>query len=286
MATAKISVSNLYVIMGRNYFKNFDKILASSWRSYDRESYNEWEKRATSDGSVSKVSSNAKQLDHIQKKMKIDITKELAMCKSTICSKDLNIKKDAIIKTLTRNLSTEAERQEITNLVNSETNTSFGIRHENTAIVEFQKQTNTEVIGQQKRFNNSLGVYNNIEWILVGLIDGLTKNNEIVEIKNRVGSPNKTSTLRHYEEPQIMTYMWLSKSASGYMVENYKSKDGNVLNIIPVSYQVNYFEENVIPAIQKFIQFFNIFMNSDDMKMKLMKGGEAELYQAYQELKI
>ena len=56
MATAKISVSNLYVIMGRNYFKNFDKILASSWRSYDRKSYNEWEKRATSDGSVSKVS--------------------------------------------------------------------------------------------------------------------------------------------------------------------------------------------------------------------------------------
>ena len=37
--SARIQVSNLFVIMGMNYFKKFDKVLSDIWKTYDRDVY-------------------------------------------------------------------------------------------------------------------------------------------------------------------------------------------------------------------------------------------------------
>ena len=40
--TIKINVSSLYVLLGHNYFNNFDKLLQNAWRSFDSKGYKEY----------------------------------------------------------------------------------------------------------------------------------------------------------------------------------------------------------------------------------------------------
>lgn len=279
-----ISVSNLYVLMGLNYFKKFDSVLASVWKSYDREDFLKWEKSVD----ISKVASSAEQLEHIQKKLKVDISSQLKICQNTVCAKDLINKQREIINTLVRGMSTDASpgdvsklEQNVTKLIKDNTNTSFGNRHEGGAIEKFEAETNLKVSNQQMRFNFDIGTYNGLEWKLVGLIDGMTETGEIVEIKNRVGSIPKNTALKNYETPQIMTYMWLAGAKTGYLAENYKISGNEKLRIIPLKYKDEYFEKSVLPAIEKFIVFFNAFIGNDNMKKMLVSGDEENLYKIF-----
>lgn len=279
-----ISVSNLYVLMGMNYFKKFDGVLASVWKSYDREDFLKWEKSVD----ISKVASSAVQLEHIQKKLKVDISSQLKICQNTVCAKDLINKQREIVNTLIRGMSTDARpedvsklEQDVSKLIKDNTNTSFGNRHEGGAIEKFETETNLKVVNQQRRFNFEIGTYNGLDWKLVGLIDGMTATGEIVEIKNRVGSMPKNKALKNYETPQIMTYMWLAGSKTGYLAENYKISGSENLRIIPLKYKDDYFEKSVLPAIEKFIVFFNVFIGNDNMKSMLIKGDEENLYKIF-----
>jgi len=279
-----ISVSNLYVLMGMNYFKKFDGVLASVWKSYDREDFLKWEKSVD----ISKVASSAVQLEHIQKKLKVDISSQLKICQNTVCAKDLMNKQREIVNTLIRGMSTDARpedvsklEQDVSKLIKDNTNTSFGNRHEGSAIEKFEAETNLKVVNQQRRFNFEIGTYNGLDWKLVGLIDGMTATGEIVEIKNRVGSMPKNKALKNYETPQIMTYMWLAGAKTGYLAENYKISGSENLRIIPLKYKDDYFEKSVLPAIEKFIVFFNVFIGNDNMKSMLIKGDEENLYKIF-----
>ena len=86
------SVSNLYVIMGMNYFHNFDKVLFNTWRSYDREDYETLSKQLdeknsslkTSEKVVRKNQSNFKQLDDYQKKYNINIKDKVKESQNSI----------------------------------------------------------------------------------------------------------------------------------------------------------------------------------------------------------
>jgi len=83
-----------------------------------------------------------------------------------------------------------------------------------------------------------------------------------------------------------MTYMWLSNSKNGYLVENYKVKGNDEIRIIPVQYQEDYFEKDVVPAISKFIKFFNMFIKSDSMKELVIRGEDKLIYNEYIEFKM
>ena len=218
----------------------------------------------------------------------------LVDCHKTNCKNELVNKQANIIKTLTRGISTEAANKEeiekmkndITRLVKDNTNTTFGNKHENSAISKFEKETQIKIINQQKRFNNLIDTNNGIEWRIVGVVDGFTETGQIVEIKNRVSNISKNPTLRNYEKPQIMTYMWLSNTKNGYLVENYKVKGNDEIRIIPVQYQEDYFEKDVVPAISKFIKFFDIFIKSDSMKELVIRGEDKLIYNEYLEFKM
>jgi len=284
-----IPVSSLYVIMGVTNFGNFHKVIANIWNTYDKADFKKWEIIATKNGDISKTKSSKEQLEHIQKKLKIDVNQYLVDCHKTNCKNELVNKQANIIKTLTRGISTEASNKEeiekmkndITRLVKDNTNTTFGNKHENSAISKFEKETKIKVINQQKRFNNLIDTNNGIEWRIVGVVDGFTETGEIVEIKNRVSNISKNPILRNYEKPQIMTYMWLSNSKNGYLVENYKVKGNDEIRIIPVQYQEDYFEKDVVPAISKFIKFFNMFIKSDSMKELVIRGEDKLIYNEY-----
>ena len=288
------SVSNLFVIMNMNYYSKFDKVLTACWRSYNLTDYKAWSEKVSSEGKINKTQSAHKQLEQIERKCGVPIMRDVYKSQASNCVASLNksqndietkvdsIKSDAKkISTLSKaNISTE----EIKKLVSEATNTRFGNFQEAGAIKTFEVQCNKKVSSGQCRLTYKIGEFNGADWILVGKIDGMTADNEVVEIKNRVKKLFKQ--LRDYEEPQIRTYMSLMNNApKGFLVENLRSPVGNQINTIEVNFEdkPTYFQDNVLPAIIKFAQFFHIFFETPQMKASLMEGDEAGLYKQFQE---
>ena len=80
-----------------------------------------------------------------------------------------------------------------------------------------------------------------------------------------------------------MTYLWMHKASQGYLVENLKSRTKSDINVISVEYKDNYVEEFVIPNVQRYFEFFREFMSSEELKIALLKGDEAGVYNYFME---
>ena len=292
--SVNFSVSNLFVIMNMNYYSKFDKVLTACWRSYNLTDYKAWSEKIASEGKVNKTQSAHKQLEQIERKCGVPIMRDVYKSQASNCVATLNKSQSDIgtkvdsIKSDTKKMSTlnkaNVSTEEIKKLVSEATNTRFGNFQEAGAIKTFEAQCDKKVSSGQCRLTYKIGEFNGADWILVGKIDGLTADKEVVEIKNRVKKLFKQ--LRDYEEPQIRTYMSLMNNApKGFLVENLRSPSGNQINTIEVNFddKPTYFEDNVLPAIIKFAQFFHIFFESPQMKADLMEGNEVGLYKQFQE---
>ena len=292
--SVNFSVSNLFVIMNMNYYSKFDKVLTACWRSYNLTDYKAWSEKIASEGKVNKTQSAHKQLEQIERKCGVPIMKDVYKSQASNCvaslnksQSDIGSKVDSIktdVKKMTTLTKANVSTEEIKKLVSEATNTRFGNFQEAGAIKTFEVQCDKKVSSGQCRLTYKIGEFNGADWILVGKIDGMTADNEVVEIKNRVKKLFKQ--LRDYEEPQIRTYMSLMNNApKGFLVENLRSPSGNQINTIEVNFndKPTYFEDNVLPAIIKFAQFFHIFFETPQMKADLMEGNETVLYKQFQE---
>lgn len=275
-----INVSDLYVIMCRNFFGRFSKVMANVWRSMDRDGFYSYEKQIFQLGHIPKTYSTSKQIEHIQKKMRVDIKSSINECMSAKSSSEMSRKQDRII----RNISTctdikKKDKKYLEKLVKDATNTNYGIKNEGNVIKCFEKETGLNVNDNQHKYYYKVYECDNIEWMLIGKVDGITECGKVIEIKNR--TRKLFNELRNYEEPQIMTYLWLSNTSNGYMVESYK-KNGRVnMNILDVVYKDGYYDEKVLPAIIKFITFFMDKIKDDNIKRMIIMGEEDELYNMY-----
>lgn len=280
------SVSNLYIIMGMNYFKNFDKVLFHTWRSYDRDDYEKCSTKLDElNNSVSKNKkivrtnqSNFKQMKDFENKYNFKIQEKVIQSQKTNNNTQINTLNKNIIDSLPKNIP-KSEIEQIQKLVKNSTNTVYGCRNENTALEEFKKIKNCDTNNTQKKFQYKVLDDDNISFYLIGKVDALTNNNEVVEIKNRMKCLFKE--LRGYEKPQIMTYMFMNKSSKGYLVENFKQKGVNNINIIDICYEDKYFEENIHTALVKYYSFFKVFFKNDTWKLDLLKGEEGKLYKEF-----
>ena len=292
--SVNFSVSNLFVIMNMNYYSKFDKVLTACWRSYNLSDYKAWSEKVALEGKVNKTQSAHKQLEQIQRQCGVPIMKDVYKSQASNCVATLNKSQNDIstkvdsIKTDVKKMSTltkaNVSTEEIKKLVSEATNTRFGNFQEAGAIKTFEVQCDKTVSSGQCRLTYNIGEFNGVDWVLVGKIDGMTADNEVVEIKNRV--KKLFNQLRDYEEPQIRTYMSLMNNApKGFLVENLRSPGGNQINTIEVNLADKpvYFQDSVLPAIIKFAQFFHIFFKTPQMKAELMEGNEAGLYQQFQE---
>jgi hypothetical protein len=292
--SVNFSVSNLFVIMNMNYYSKFDKVLTACWRSYNLSDYKAWSEKVALEGKVNKTQSAHKQLEQIQRQCGVPIMKDVYKSQASNCVATLNKSQNDIstkvdsIKTDVKKMSTltkaNVSTEEIKKLVSEATNTRFGNFQEAGAIKTFEVQCDKTVSSGQCRLTYNIGEFNGVDWVLVGKIDGMTADNEVVEIKNRV--KKLFNQLRDYEEPQIRTYMSLMNNApKGFLVENLRSPGGNQINTIEVNLvdKPVYFQDSVLPAIIKFAQFFHIFFKTPQMKAELMEGNEAGLYQQFQE---
>ena len=277
MSKIRFSVSNLFVIMNMNYFKKFDKVVFSVWRSFNYGDYQKYSDLAHKKEPeiIPKNLSTTKQLEAFQVKYKFDIKEDIKKCQSSKTSAGVVKKKNAILESLPKEIKKE-DLKEISKLVNDTSNTVYGTKNESNAVVEFEKTHKCKVSSSQACSEITV---NDGTIVIVGKIDGITEKGEVVEIKNRVNK--HFNTIRGYEKPQIMTYLWMNKASSGYLVENLKTKDGCNINVIPVEYEDKYVEENVIPNLTRFHKFFMDFMSNDAWKMDLIKGEEGKIYDIF-----
>ena len=283
MGKINFSVSNLFVIMNMNYFKKFDKVVFAVWRQFNRSDYQKFSKLSTeaTPDVVPKNLSSKKQLEAYQEKYGFNISKKIYDCQSSKTSAEVVEKKEEIIKSLPKKKIKTEDMAQIQKLVNDTSNTIYGVKNEGSAITAFEAEYNCKVSNGQlcSKVEIQIGDKSDNCVILVGKVDGLNENGEVVEIKNRV---NKLfGELRGYEKPQIMSYMWMNDAKKGYMVENLNKKGGCNINIIPVDYEKDYVEKQVIPNLARFHKFFMDFMENDEWKLDLLKGEEAKIYDIF-----
>ena len=277
MSKIRFSVSNLFVIMNMNYFKKFDKVVFSVWRSFNYADYQKFSQLASKNepNIIPKNLSTTKQLEAFQEKYKFDIKEDIKICQSSKTSAGVVKKKAEILESLPKKIK-KADLKEITKLINDTSNTVYGTKNENSAVIAFEQINDCKVSSSQACSEIEI---NDGTIVIVGKIDGLTEKGEVVEIKNRVNK--HFNTIRGYEKPQIMTYLWMNKATSGFLVENLKTKEGCNINVIAVEYEDNYVEENVIPNLTRFYKFFMDFMKNDEWKKNLLKGDEAKIYDIF-----
>ena len=287
MTSVKISVSNLFVIMEMNFFKKFDKVVADSWRSCNYADYKKWVTKAESQNKIPATLPEIQQIKKYEKKHNLNLKLEETVKKSQSQSNNKDMRKirdESIIKVSKKlkNVNPD-DNKRIEKLMIKTTNTNYGTLQENSGIKAFEKEKKLKVSSSQTRFNQFIGDEYGYEWILVGKVDGITSDGCVLEIKNRVKC--LFHDLRSYEKPQLMVYLYLSGKSKGYMME--QCKDGNSVeyDIIELKYIENYFDELVLPKINKFKKFFANFMVNDTWKEWVIDGKESELYKQYQSIK-
>lgn len=287
----KINVSSLYVLLGHNYFNNFDKLLQNAWKCYDYQGYIDFIKEIEeTEDIVSSTHRPDEQIKQLEKKLNLNVSSQTYNAKKSVDSSALNKNQTKILTQISQSLSTSAKEQKtkdrLKSLVTQTTNTGYGTLQESSVYKHIESHLKTTVISNQKKLVYTIPSLSDVyqedqiyAWQLVGKIDGLTSNGDLIEIKNRTKKLFKD--LRKYEEPQIMTYLYLFGKSNGYLVEQLKSKKEAQINYIPISYQEKYFDEKVLPAVYKFINYFNIFIQDRDMKRDLILGNEKKLYESF-----
>jgi hypothetical protein len=282
MVKIRFSTSNLFVIMNMNYFKKFDKVVFGIWRSYNFADYKKYSDIITKKEPevIPKNISAKKQLEAYQTKYDFNINTEITDAQSSKTSSDVVKKKAEIMESLPKKIKKE-DLKEIQKLVNDTSNTVYGTKNETSAVKAFENEKKCKVLSSQLCSEVEIKTDGDDIIILVGKIDGLTDGGEVVEIKNRVNK--HFNKIRDYEEPQIMTYLWMNKCANGYMVENLNTQSGCNINIIDVEYKDQYVEQQVITNLKRFYKFFIDFMDNEEWKLALLKGEEGKIYKIYKD---
>lgn len=136
-------------------------------------------------------------------------------------------------------------------------NTTHGITKEDSVIEQFEKKFNIKLdVSQEyykKRFKDN--------YFIGGKVDGLLKDQYIVEVKNRV--KGFFNTVRDYENVQIQLYLYILDLNEAKLVECYNSKMR-----ITVIYKNTYFINEILESLNIFIDNFKEFLLNVSKKEK------------------
>lgn len=283
MPKVNIAVSNLFVIMEMNFFKKFDKVVADCWRSCNYTDYQKWVKEAESQNKIPATLPEIQQIKKYEKKhnLNLGLVDTVKKSQSQSNNKDMRQVRDESLNKVSKklkNINLE-DNKRIEKLMVKATNTNYGTLQENSGISAFEKEKKMRVLSEQHKFNELLGQEFGYNWILVGKVDGITVDGSVLEIKNRVKC--LFHDIRSYEKPQLMVYLYLSGKKKGYLMEQCKDGTSIEYNIMELNYIDNYFEEKVLPKLNKFKKFFANFMSNDIWKEWVIDGKESELYKEY-----
>ena len=159
------------------------------------------------------------------------------------------------------------------------TNTNFGIKNENKSIHIYTQLTGIPVIRLNDFFKKSIIKNEDYTWFIGGRIDGILENRTIIEIKNRMH--RLFNKIKDYEKVQTYCYMYILDSKKSQLVETYMNGRVPETDMIDIDYE-NEFWEFILNRILIFIDYFNTFIESSEMKEELLIKGvdnyEMDLY--------
>ena len=210
----------------------------------------------------------------ISKQNNINIEKELTECiKNTKTVKELEEKKQEIFKKI-EHLPKE-EKKEIKESIVQLTNTSFGTKNESSVINLYEIETKNDVVLLNDYYTINLFNSLNYNYYLGGKVDGITSDKSaIIEVKNRVN--RLFYTIKDYENVQIHAYMKILDIDTVHLIECLKN-DQCKYNILPMTFNKEFFDKEIMNNFIKFIDFFERFLVDDDLKIKIYTEDKKKL---------
>ena len=256
--------SEIAIITGDNKFKNLGEIIFRIWKLNFNKDFLKYED-IFKNNKNNFLNTNEK-MDKFIDKYNIDknIKKQLDVNNIN----NLNLEKNNILQKCS--IVDDKDRIEFTNILNEYSNTNFGKINENKSLHIYTQLTNEPVIKYDKFTKQIIFNYNDYQWFIGGKIDGILKDKSIVEVKNRMHKLFRV--LKEYEKIQIYSYMFLFNSKKAYLVETYLKNIQPETNIIDIHFDINYWN-SVLVKIEKFINIFYKFFNSEELKLKLLNDG-------------
>lgn len=256
--------SEIAIITGDNKFKNLGEIIFRIWKLNFNKDFLKYED-IFKNNKNNFLNTNEK-MDKFIDKYNIDknIKKQLDVNNIN----NLNLEKNNILQKCS--IVDDKDRIEFTNILNEYSNTNFGKINENKSLHIYTQLTNEPVIKYDKFTKQIIFNYNDYQWFIGGKIDGILKDKSIIEVKNRMHKLFRV--LKEYEKIQIYSYMFIFNSKKGYLVETYLKNTQPETNIIDVNFDINYWN-SILLKIEKFINIFYKFLNSEELKLKLLNDG-------------
>lgn len=278
-----IPTTDLASLCGMDHYNNYNKSICKIWKKLYPADYEATELIVRGRGDSCSTDNNYKKLATLQKKSGTNvnvINMVSAANQKRHSSSSTLIENQTSIESEIKDCSklTEEQKKQMVSLMNSATNVVYGCRNEGRGIDAFTNITGKIIQDKQTKLvyyfhTDTLADNQIVEWNITGKYDGLTTDNEVVEVKNR--QRRLFNEIRDYEMCQIQTYLHILKSDKGYLVEVLGGKKGedNQINILETVRQVDYYDLVIKSHLLEVCKYaLNIpFMDSED-KLKLMSG--------------
>ena len=256
--------SQLSTIIGKNPYNKITDIIVEMWQRYYPLDYNNTIKgiEKTKNVKFVKEEKDLEKVKRIAKENNIDIKQDLKKCLKTETVNKLLTERKDLVKKIDKNK--EEFKKALTNL----SNTNFGTKHESSAMNIYCEKTSNKVNTPNTFFRKKIGEHNDTNWYIGGKIDGITEDNTLVEIKNRIY--RLFYRLREYEKIQLYSYMFLCDTKKGHLVECSKN-DTSKINIIEEEFDEEYWK-SIEKPLRNFIKLFHHFMEDVNLKTLVLFG--------------
>ncbi len=277
MKSICISASDLAVVVGINKYQKLYEIIIKLWQKNYQIDYDNFLSsiKQKHDVTVSQKESDIEFIKRVQAESNLDFKNKVNECLTTKDTSQLLNNRNEILKELnnTPNLNQNV-KDEFKKSLESVTNKTFGTINEKSVIEHYIKCTGNKVNQDSKFIKRNLCIYKDIRWIIGGRIDGITDDNIVVEIKNRIYK--LFGEMRDYEKPQIQAYMYILGLPKGHLVESIK-KNGQInMNIIEEDFDIDYWNNVILIRLNNFIKLFHLFLENSDLKTYILLGDDYE----------
>lgn len=275
-----IPVTDLASLCGMDHYNNWGKSICKLWKQVYPDDYNNISRLVNSKSLPCVTDNYTKKIKLLENKIgsTSNISNKIRNInsKANISTNTLRESQISLEKEIEKHKVSKEDKDELIRLMNSSTNVVYGCKNENLGIQEFQRITGKRVKNYQTKLihpwaDDELANGDNIQWIIVGKIDGLTNDKELIEVKNR--QKCLFHNVRDYEKCQLQAYLDMLGVDIGYLVEVITKNNKPEVCILQERRDVNYMASLIYPHLQLVREFIKdiAFMSNDD-KFKLLSG--------------
>lgn len=273
MKSVCIYASDLAVVIGVNKYQKLSETIIKLWQKSFPIDYENTVSNLKKQHSVNITpkETDIQYIKRIQDECNINLQDKVNECLNTKDTSKLLNNRNQILKEIDKNNTLDPEiKRDFKKSLESVTNKAFGTINEKSVIEHYMSKSGKKVICDSKFIRKELCTYKDIKWSLGGKIDGITEDNIVIEVKNRIYK--LFYEMRDYEKPQIQTYMYILGLPKGHLVESFKRGGDIQMNIIEEDFDQEYWTTVIMSRLTNFIKMFHLFLNNVDLKTYILLG--------------